>query len=63
MPTGRMFTSCLRWRRGYLARGGRIGKAQAFLGTTLPSQALLAVVEGGCAGESSSRKAQGSYKT
>jgi DegV family protein with EDD domain len=30
----------------YLARGGRIGKAQAFLGTTLNLKPLLAVVEG-----------------
>jgi fatty acid kinase fatty acid binding subunit len=30
----------------YLARGGRIGKAQAFLGTTLNLKPLLAIVEG-----------------
>jgi DegV family protein with EDD domain len=30
----------------YLARGGRIGKAQAFLGTTLNLKPLLAVVDG-----------------
>jgi DegV family protein with EDD domain len=30
----------------YLARGGRIGKAQAFLGTTLNLKPLLAIVNG-----------------